>query len=229
MFHLLNSDEHWYRWSAIDTYLLNNSWTIQLSCNISYFLQILTEKGVFEQKAKIAVTHASNEKMRRQELFDSFQMLGSILVPKELRHKTNRYDILKLVIINMSTLYLTEYMIMLVPNTAWISGPKRDKLTGDRTKWDNEQLRNLYFLPYIEVVRSGRMKWVGHVACFGEKRNANKVLVGKPEGTRSLGMPKHKKKIRVPPYNIRIIFTVLVQVVCYPGHSLFCVYLRVAA
>jgi flagellar biosynthesis protein FliP len=94
--------------SAIYTYLLNNEWTSQLSCNISYFLQILTEKGVFEEKAKTAVTHASNEKIRRQELFDSFQVLGTTLMSEELLHKTNRYEILKLVIIKMSTLYLTE-------------------------------------------------------------------------------------------------------------------------
>jgi hypothetical protein len=68
------------------------------------------------------------------------------------------------------------------------------------------------------------MKWMGHVACLGEKRSAYKVLVGKHEGRRPLGMPKHKKS-KVLPYNIRIMFSVLVQVVCYPGHSLFCVYL----
>jgi hypothetical protein len=39
-----------------------------------------------------------------------------------------------------------------------MSGPKRDELTGDRTKLDNEELYNLYFLPYIKVVKSRRMK-----------------------------------------------------------------------
>jgi hypothetical protein len=82
----------------------------------------------------------------------------------------------------------------------------------------------LYFLPYIKVVKSRRMKWVRHVACSGEKRNAYKVLVGKHEGRRSLGMSKHKKS-KVLPYNIRITSRVLVRVVCYPGCSLFCVYL----
>jgi hypothetical protein len=30
------------------------------------------------------------------------------------------------------------------------------------------------------------MKLEGHVACMGEMRNAYKILVGKPEGKRSL-------------------------------------------
>jgi hypothetical protein len=98
--------------------LLNSSQTSQLSCNISYFLQVLTERGVLELKTKSAVIHASNEKIRRQELFDSFQALGSTLLSEELLHKTKRYDILKLVIIKISTLYLTEYMMMLIPNIA---------------------------------------------------------------------------------------------------------------
>jgi hypothetical protein len=31
------------------------------------------------------------------------------------------------------------------------------------------------------VTKSKRMRWVGHVARMGEKRNAYRVLVGKPE------------------------------------------------
>jgi hypothetical protein len=31
------------------------------------------------------------------------------------------------------------------------------------------------------------MKWTGHAACIGKLRNANKILVGKREGKRSLG------------------------------------------
>jgi hypothetical protein len=31
-----------------------------------------------------------------------------------------------------------------------------------------------------------------HVARLGEKRNADRLLVGKPEGKRSLGRPRHR-------------------------------------
>jgi hypothetical protein len=33
------------------------------------------------------------------------------------------------------------------------------------------------------------MSWAGHVARIGEKKNAYRVLVGKPEGKRPIGTP----------------------------------------
>jgi hypothetical protein len=36
------------------------------------------------------------------------------------------------------------------------------------------------------------MKWAGHVARIGEKRNAYRILVGKPEGKRPLGRKRHR-------------------------------------
>jgi hypothetical protein len=34
------------------------------------------------------------------------------------------------------------------------------------------------------------MRWTGHVACIWEGRDAYRVLVGKPEGTRPLERPR---------------------------------------
>jgi hypothetical protein len=34
------------------------------------------------------------------------------------------------------------------------------------------------------------MRWAGNVARMGEKRNAYRLLVGKPEGKRPLGRPR---------------------------------------
>jgi hypothetical protein len=42
------------------------------------------------------------------------------------------------------------------------------------------------------MIKSRRMKWVGHVAQMGGKRNAYSLLVGKPEGNRQLGVPRHR-------------------------------------
>jgi hypothetical protein len=36
------------------------------------------------------------------------------------------------------------------------------------------------------------MRWLGHVTRTGEKRNVYRLLVGKPEGKRPLGRPKHR-------------------------------------
>jgi hypothetical protein len=37
-----------------------------------------------------------------------------------------------------------------------------------------------------------RLRWAGHVARMGEGRGVYRVLVGKPEGTRLLGRPRHR-------------------------------------
>jgi hypothetical protein len=44
----------------------------------------------------------------------------------------------------------------------------------------------------IRIIKSGRMRWAGHVARMGEKRNAYRILVGKPEGKRPLGRPRRR-------------------------------------
>jgi len=54
----------------------------------------------------------------------------------------------------------------------------------------NEELHNLYTSPnIIAVIISSRLRWVGHEARMGEKRNAYNILVGKREGKVSLGKP----------------------------------------
>jgi hypothetical protein len=42
------------------------------------------------------------------------------------------------------------------------------------------------------MIKSRRMRWAGHVARMGEKRNACRILVGKPEGKRPLGRPRRR-------------------------------------
>jgi len=42
------------------------------------------------------------------------------------------------------------------------------------------------------VIKSRRMRWVGHVACMGEGRDMYRVLVGKHEGKRPLGRPRRR-------------------------------------
>jgi hypothetical protein len=63
-----------------------------------------------------------------------------------------------------------------------IFGPRRDEVTADWRKLHNEELHNLYSSPnIIRMMKSMRMRWAGHVARMGETRNANRILVGKPE------------------------------------------------
>jgi hypothetical protein len=74
-----------------------------------------------------------------------------------------------------------------------VFGPKRDEVTGEWRKLHNEELSDLYSLPNIvRVVKSRRMRWVGHVTRMGEGRGVHRVLVGKPEGKRPLERPRHR-------------------------------------
>jgi hypothetical protein len=60
-----------------------------------------------------------------------------------------------------------------------VFGPKRDEVTGEWRKLHNEELNDLYSLSNIVlVVKSRRMRWVGHVARMGEDRGVRRVLWG---------------------------------------------------
>jgi len=74
-----------------------------------------------------------------------------------------------------------------------ISGPRRDKETGEWRRLHNEELNDLYSSPNIvQVIKSRRMRWAGHVARVGEERVVYRVLAGKPEGRRPLGRPRRR-------------------------------------
>jgi hypothetical protein len=66
-------------------------------------------------------------------------------------------------------------------------------VTGEWRKLHNEELHDLYSSPsIIRIIKSRRMKWAGHEARMGEKRNAYRLLVGKPEEKRPLGRPRRR-------------------------------------
>jgi hypothetical protein len=70
---------------------------------------------------------------------------------------------------------------------------KRDDVVGGWRKLHDEKLHNLYSVPSIvRIIKSVRMRCAWHVACMGEKRNAYRILVGKPERKRPLGRPRHR-------------------------------------
>jgi hypothetical protein len=74
-----------------------------------------------------------------------------------------------------------------------IFGPKTDDVTGEWRKLHNEELHDLYSSrSIIGMIKSSRMRWAGHVARMGEKRNAYRLLVRKPEGKRPLGRPRRR-------------------------------------
>jgi hypothetical protein len=72
-------------------------------------------------------------------------------------------------------------------------GPKRDEVTGEWRTLHKVELRDLYSSPsIIRIIKSRRMRWAGHAARMGEKKNGYSLLVGNPEGKRPLGRPRRR-------------------------------------
>jgi hypothetical protein len=70
---------------------------------------------------------------------------------------------------------------------------KRDEVTRQWRKLLNEELNDPYCSPNIFwVINSRRMRRVGHVAHMRGSRGVCRVLMGKPEGRRPLGRPRHR-------------------------------------
>jgi hypothetical protein len=66
-------------------------------------------------------------------------------------------------------------------------------VTGELRKLHYEELNDLYSSPNIfRVIKSRRIRLAGHVARVREKRGVYRVLVGKPEGNRSLARPRRR-------------------------------------
>jgi hypothetical protein len=58
-----------------------------------------------------------------------------------------------------------------------------------------KELHNLNSSPSVIImIKSRRMRWAGYVARMGDKWNAYRILVGKPEGKRPVGRPRRKEQ-----------------------------------
>lgn len=68
--------------------------------------------------------------------------------------------------------------------------PRRKGVTGDWRKLHSEELPDRCSSENIQLIKSLRIKWAGHVALVGKKRNTDKILVGKPDGNKQLGRPR---------------------------------------
>jgi len=117
---------------------------------------------------------------------------------KNLKIKTYRTIILAVVLYGCKTWSLTfreERRLRVFENKGLrrIFGPTMDEGTGEWRKLHNEELNDLYCSPNIvREIKLRRMRWAGHVARMGERRDIYRVLVGKPEGKRPLGRLRHR-------------------------------------
>jgi hypothetical protein len=72
-------------------------------------------------------------------------------------------------------------------------GPKMDEVTRKHRRLRNEELYDLCSsTSIIRVIKSRRMRWVGHMARMGDRRNAYRVWRRKPKDKRPLQRPRHK-------------------------------------
>jgi hypothetical protein len=85
-----------------------------------------------------------------------------------------------------------------------IFGPLRKEVAGGWRRLHNEELHNLYISLNIKMIKLRRMRWVCNVVHMEEMRNPYNILVGKPEGKKSCGRPRHiwEDNIRMDPREI---------------------------
>ena len=124
-------------------------------------------------------------------------LLSSSLLSKNIKITIYRTIILPVVLYGCGTWSLTlreKCRLRVFENRVMrrIYGTKRGMVTGERRKLHNEELSDLYSPNTVQVIKSRRMRWAGHVASMGERRGVYRILVGKPEGKRPLGRPRHR-------------------------------------
>jgi hypothetical protein len=124
-------------------------------------------------------------------------LLSSHLISKNLKFKICRTVILPVVLYGCKTWSLTlgeEHRLRGFENSVLrkVFGPKREE-DGSWRKLHNDELYSLYSSLNIgRMIKSRRMRWVGHVAHIGEGRGVDSILVGRPEGKRPLARPRHR-------------------------------------
>jgi hypothetical protein len=122
-------------------------------------------------------------------------LLSLRLISKNLKIKIYKTVILPVVLYGCETWSLTlgeEHRLRGFENAVLrrIFGPKREE-DGSWRKLHNDELHNLHSSPnIIRVIKSRRMRCVGHVARMGG--GVYRVLGGRPEGKRPLGKPRRK-------------------------------------
>jgi hypothetical protein len=119
-------------------------------------------------------------KSRLQSGNACYQLVQNLLSSRSLSKNTKiriyRTIILPVVLYgceNWSVTLREEQILRVFENRVLrtIFGPKRDEVTQNWRRLHNEELDDLYSSPnIIQVIKSRRMRWAGHVASMGEKR-----------------------------------------------------------
>jgi hypothetical protein len=183
-----------------------------LSChqNVGQNWDIKIANRSFENVSqfKYLVTTVTNQNLIQEEIkrrlnsgnacYHSAQnLLSSCLLLKNLKIRINKTIILPVVLYGFETWSLTlrkKHGLRVFGNRVLrIFGPKSDEVMGVWRTLHNTELFDLYSSPsIIRMIKLWRIRWVGHVARMGKKRNTYRLLVGKPEGRRPLERPTQR-------------------------------------
>ena len=159
-----------------------------------YLGTTLTNQNTIQEEIKSRLKSGNACYHSVQDLF------SSSLLPKNLKIEVYRTIILTVILYGCETWLLTlreERRLRLYENRVLrrIIGPKRDEVTGEWRKLNNEELTELYPTSIVvRVIKSRRMRWTVHVARLGERRDVFRVLVRKHEGKRPHGKPRCRRE-----------------------------------
>jgi hypothetical protein len=70
---------------------------------------------------------------------------------------------------------------------------KSTEVGADCRRLHNKELYKIYSSPnFTGAIKSGILEYAGHLAHVGDRRGAYRVLVGRPNGKRTLGRPRRR-------------------------------------
>jgi len=149
------------------SYNMKNDISFERVEEVKYLETTLTNQNSVQEEIKNRLKSGS-------ACYHSVQnLLSSSLLSKNVKIKVQRTIILPVVLYGCETWSLTlreECRLRVFENRVLrrIFGPKMDEGTEEWRKLHNEELNDLFFLPSIvQVIKSRKMRWVGHIACMG--------------------------------------------------------------